>query len=92
MINPTADEMARKEAWTSARLRAAKGTELPFSFVYDGQASAELLATWPLQHSTRSLDDRREEHTLSFQDPRTGLLVRCVSADDYQPFRTIAIA
>jgi len=62
--------------------------EAPFSFHYDGQSSAELLKLWPVKRSTRPLDANRTELTLSWNDPRTGLQVRCVAVV-YQDFPTV---
>ena len=50
----------------------------PFSFIYGGKPSAELLETWTRAHGAQRLDDQRTEHTLTFTDPQTGLVVRCV--------------
>jgi alpha-galactosidase len=52
--------------------------EAPFSFVYDGQPSASLLAQWRVARSERALDAQRTEYTSIWTDPRTGLSVRCV--------------
>ena len=49
-----------------------------FSFVYGGQPSAQFLADWKLERSTRELDAHRTQHTLTYTDPKTGLVVRCV--------------
>jgi alpha-galactosidase len=53
--------------------------EPPFSFVYGGRPSAELLKQWPVQRSTRHLDERRTEYTSVYTDPATHLEVRCVA-------------
>ncbi len=52
-----------------------------FSFLYDGKPFAELCRTWKLDRSQRPLDDRRNERTLTFSDPATGLTVRCVAIE-----------
>ncbi len=52
---------------------------LPFSFVFDGRSSDELLASWPRQLDRKSIDDLRAQYTLSWRDPETGLIVRCVA-------------
>jgi alpha-galactosidase len=46
-------------------------TELPFSFRYGGQPSAELLKTWVFRRQSQGA-----AHTLTWTDPRTGLEVR----------------
>jgi len=68
--------------------RAPYTTEAPSSFVYDGQASAELLKDWPCQRTMRKLDDQRTERTSVWTDPKTGLQVRCVGIE-YGDFPTV---
>jgi alpha-galactosidase len=63
-------------------------TEPPFSFMVDGQPSSELLKGWDRTHQARKLDDQRTEHTLSFTDPKTKLVVRSV-AIEYRDFPTV---
>ncbi len=65
----------------------APGT-LPFSFTFAGQPASELLKTWPLQRATQSLDATRQEHRLTWTDPKTGLQVRCVAVE-YLDFPTV---
>lgn len=52
---------------------------MPFSFVYDGKASAELLRKWPYNEEERRIDNSRRQQTRTWTDPATGLEVRCVS-------------
>lgn len=59
-----------------------------FSFTYDGKPSTELLKTWELKRSSRKLDDQRTERTLTYTDPKTGLVLRCVGVE-YSDFPTI---
>lgn len=68
--------------------RAAYSTDLPFSFVYDGKPSAELLKQWKSERSTRKLDDLRTERTLTWTEATSGLQVRCVAVD-YADFPTV---
>ena len=49
----------------------------PFSFVYGGRSSAQLLREWPMYQDERRLSDSRTEHDLVWRDPQTGLVVRC---------------
>ncbi len=60
----------------------------PFSFVYGGKPSADLLKGWKLARRHKRLDDRRTEHTIEYTDPATGLVVRCV-AIAYHDFPTV---
>jgi len=68
--------------------RGAYTTDPPFSFVYDGKPSAGLLRSWGLTRAERRLDDNRTERTLTYSDPQTGLVVRCVAVE-YHDFPTI---
>jgi alpha-galactosidase len=54
---------------------------LPFSFVYDGKASAEFLNTWDRKESTENLADGRSLRVLVFTDPKTGLEVTCTATE-----------
>ena len=60
-------------------LRANYTTDLPFSFRFGGQSSAQLLKTWESQESVRQLDEARSEHTRVYKDPKTDLQVRYVA-------------
>ena len=50
---------------------------MPFSFVYDGRPSGDLLGGWQATTTARSLDECRTERARVFTDPHTGLEVRC---------------
>jgi len=63
-------------------------TDPPFSFTYDGKPSAELLKGWELKRAQRKLDDQRTEHALTYRDPQSGLIVRCVAVE-YHDFPTV---
>lgn len=68
--------------------RATYAPDPPFSFRYGGRPSSALLSTWPLKRSRRKLDDQRAQHTLTYIDPATGLVVRCV-AIEYRDFPVV---
>jgi len=76
--------------WADARFVLQDGTELwlddlaretqlpagpPFSFVYDGRPSSELLGTWERAETTEERPDGTAVRTLTFRDPATGLEV-----------------
>ncbi len=63
-------------------------TDAPFSFVYDGRPSADLLPGWPLTRERAELDENRTRHTLTWRDPATGLRVRCEGVV-YRDFPTV---
>ncbi len=53
--------------------------EPPFSFRYGDQPSRELLKVWEVHRSRRAIDGERAEQTVTYTDPRTGLVVRAVA-------------
>jgi alpha-galactosidase len=59
--------------------RDAAAPRPPFSFVYGGQPSETLLRSWRFGRTGRKLDASRLQETLSWTDPRTGLVVTCVA-------------
>ena len=90
-VSPTAGEMAEVRQWAAARFEAAgetKASEPFFSFTYDGKPSSSLLDTWELQRASHPLDAQRTQHTLTYTDPKTGLVVRCVGVE-YRDFPTL---
>ncbi|MCL5099244.1 MAG: alpha-galactosidase [Candidatus Omnitrophica bacterium] len=84
-VVPTSEEMAESGRWFDARFIGAGSTNLPFSFVYGGRPSLELLPGWKLQRSETELDGQRTRLTLVFSDDQTGLEVRC-EAIKYRDF------
>jgi alpha-galactosidase len=90
--------------WADARVVLADGQELwladlpfiepstvsgvPFSFLYGGRSSAELLPSWERKDATRKLDEARTERTITWTDKQTGLVLRCV-AIEYAAFPTV---
>jgi alpha-galactosidase len=69
-------------------LRAPYAAEVPFSFRYGDRPSSYLLKMWELNRSSRRLDDNRTEHTLTYTDPRSGLVVRSVAVE-YHDFPVV---
>jgi len=61
-----------------APLSSAYSAAPPFSFIYSGEESADLLRSWQVQRSSRDLDEQRTEYTEIYKDPGTGLQVRLV--------------
>ena len=70
----------------------AFGVEPFFSFTYPGRPSAELLGEWALKRAVRRLDAQRTEHTLTYSDPKTGLLVRCVGIENHDSPRSSGLS
>ena len=89
------DEMGTTRRWVAAKFEASQEAPhgqfapgAPFSFTYGGAASSELLKMWELKREAHRLDDQRTEHTLTWSDPKTGLVVRCVAVE-YHDFPTV---
>ncbi len=74
------------------RTRAPYPTEAPFSFTYGGRPSREFLPGWSVERSSREITDERHgartEHTLTYSDPGTGLVVSCVAVE-YRDYPTV---
>jgi len=77
---PTASEIQVASQWMG-RYFSPGAQVLPFSFVYAGRPSAELLATWPVTRDQKPLDRNRSQRSLSWKDQKTGLEVRCVAVE-----------
>ena len=58
-----------------------RSSNLPFSFVYGGRGSDDLLAAWRKTSRTEKLDKHLTRHTLTWTDKASGLEVRCVAVE-----------
>jgi len=75
-VTPIPGESARARDWVAASL-AGEGTA-PFSFIYGGRASAELLPSWRQEVSRQQAKGKTTiRHT--WTDPRTALEVACTA-------------
>ncbi|MCX6225553.1 MAG: alpha-galactosidase [Bacteroidia bacterium] len=83
----TSGEMKIKSKWVQKHLTNVNPL-LPFSFLYDGKASSELLKTWQKKTETKRLDKYRTQYTHLWTDDKTGLEVRCVSVE-YSDFSAV---
>jgi alpha-galactosidase len=83
----SADATTEMRRWLASALDPG-GPGLPFSFSYDGRSSRNLLPAWSADSATRRLGRRRTRHTLTWHDPVTGLIVRCVAVE-YDHFPTV---
>ncbi|MBE0535992.1 MAG: alpha-galactosidase [Phycisphaerae bacterium] len=61
---------------TWARRHGAAVAKAPFSFVYGGRSSDDLLKDWKFSAEHKPLDAHRTSHVLTWTDPQTGLEVR----------------
>ncbi|MDE0043760.1 MAG: hypothetical protein OXT74_17095 [Candidatus Poribacteria bacterium] len=77
-----ATENARQ--WAEQRFEATS-PQPPFSFIYSGKASGEILNSWELQRDEKKLDELRTQHTLRYTDRSAGLQVECeaIKYSDY---------
>ncbi len=80
-ISPTPGEMSEARRWTEASFQSVNGSKPLFSFTYDGRPSADFLNQWDLKRASRQIDAKRTEHTLTYTDPKTGLVVRCIGVE-----------
>ncbi len=81
MVAP--EEMAQRDLWTAQAFKAA-----PFSFVYDGHASSNLLGAWVRTVPGQFPSANGTEQTTIWTDPSSGLRVRCVAVS-YSDFPTV---
>ena len=79
-VKMTSGEMKIKSQWVKKHLLDAD-PQLPFSFLYDGKSSSELLKTWQQKTETVKLDVNRTQYTHVWTDSKTGLEVRCLSVE-----------
>jgi alpha-galactosidase len=86
--------MDGKEIWLSelptvkATLPQREASTPPFSFVYGGKSSDNLLGNWMFAESVEKLDENRIQKTQTYEDPITGLQVRAVIVS-YRDFPTV---
>ena len=83
----TQGDLKTKSKWVKEHLLNAD-PQLPFSFIYDGKASSELLKTWQKKAETTILDSNRNQYAHIWTDTKTGLEVRCVSVE-YSDFPSL---
>lgn len=76
-----------KDTWFKEHFAGVKAS-LPFSFTYDGQPSAKLLAEWSVKAESKRLDDVRTQHVMQWTNPTAGLEVRCV-AMEYEDYPAV---
>ena len=54
---------------------------LPFSFTYGSKSSASLFKKWEKAQTIRRIDVHRTERLITFTDPDSGLVVRCIAVE-----------
>jgi alpha-galactosidase len=83
----TPEEMKIKSKWVEEHLLNADPI-LPFSFIFDGKPSSDLLKTWQKKIETNKLKNNQIQYSLIWTEKRTGLEIRCVVVD-YADFPAI---
>ena len=66
-----------REIWADEDRQSFLTPAMPFSFVYDGRPSVDLLTSWKGSAETRE-EPGRVVHTVCWTDPKTGLRVSAV--------------
>ena len=56
----------------------ARDTSPPFSFVYGGTPSSELLPKWRVDRTSHRIDAHRTEYDITYTNPHTGLIVSMI--------------
>ncbi|MCL5098695.1 MAG: alpha-galactosidase [Candidatus Omnitrophica bacterium] len=84
---PLAEEMEMARNWISANW-GPRAVAPPFSFMYGGRASTELLKSWKLERTSQEQELNRTRETITYADPRSGLEIRCVIVR-YADFPTV---
>lgn len=87
---PTSGERASCRSWLDRQFKTVRGVPpgQPFSFIYDGRPSRDLLPGWPVEETTRQVDAFRTQCTKVYRDPKTGLEMRLVMVR-YDDFPTL---
>jgi len=86
-IRAKADELNQADQWAGRHLRP-DSKDLPFSFIYHGKASGDLLGKWTRKAETKKIDKTRTQHTIVWTDTQTSLEVRCVAVE-YSDFPVV---
>lgn len=75
-------DMALRDHRHGGRLEPIqRSSRLPFAFTCNGAASDACLKAWPQKQETGRIDENRTRHALTWQDPKSGLEVRCVAVN-----------
>ena len=71
-VAPTPRELDAAKGFTAEKLLSVDPANLPFSFVYGGKPSSDLLKAWKRTETTEALDAARTKRTIRYADPQTG--------------------
>jgi alpha-galactosidase len=78
-VGSTPQELRQAEAWARANFKSSGPREQipPFSFVYDGRPSADLLRRWKFAVGPSSREGSKQREEFTYRDPSTGLELTC---------------
>ncbi|MDO8685161.1 MAG: alpha-galactosidase [Clostridiales bacterium] len=86
-INEMKDSWSIVKNWTE-KIFSSENPKLPFSFVYGGRQSEDLLSSWKLSKKTNIIDTARTAHLIMLEDPETGLEI-IFEAIEYMDFPAV---
>lgn len=86
-VSPAVGELESAARFVADGLASADAANLPYSFVYGGRPSHELLPQWQRTESQQVVDGGRVQRRITYTDPETALQVRC-EAIEYTDFPT----
>ncbi len=75
---PVPADFSEAQRWLD-RAFGGEAETLPFSFVYGGKPSSELLKSWAGKRDSQLLQDGRTQRVFGYADTSTGLSVNCVA-------------
>ena len=78
-VDVSPGERKQAQQWVKEKFAETSGTQRPFSFDYADKTSAAWFQEWVCRRHEKKLDPQRKQITLEYQDPLTGLVVRCVA-------------
>jgi alpha-galactosidase len=99
-MGAASDEMAESRRWAASKFEGVDDGKPAdahasmfdgvsfFSFTYQNKPSGELLKAWDCKRASRKLDDNRTEHSITWTDAKTGLVLRCVGVE-YNDFPVV---
>ncbi|MFI5387097.1 MAG: alpha-galactosidase [Fimbriimonadales bacterium] len=90
-VKPTPAEMRLAHEWAMARFRdgeKGRAPEPPFTFVFGGHSSSDILKNWKREMRTMRMYRNRTAMDEVFTDPASGMVVTC-RAVEWRDFPTV---
>jgi len=86
-VTSTPQELHQAQTWARFNFQSSGPRKQmpPFSFVYDGKPSADLLKRWKFTAGPSSREGSKQRQEFTYRDPSTGLELTCelTSYDDF---------